>query len=96
MKKTNDEPIKDILKQFVNDYKHKPKMNKAKIVGMWEEIMGKTIAGYTRELQVHQGKLYIYIDSSSLRQELSFSKEKIKQLVNEELKEEFIREVIIR
>ncbi len=96
MRDTNDEPIKNVLKQFMDGYNHKPKVLKAKIVSSWESLMGKTIDSYTKDIQVHNQKMYIYIDSSPLRQELSYAKDKIKKLVNEELGEEYIKQVIIR
>ena len=96
MRPTNDEPIKNILQQFINDYRLNPKLTKMKIVNAWEKLMGTTIANYTKEIFVSKGVLYLRIDSSPLRQNLSYDKDLIKRRLNEELGEEYIEEVVIR
>jgi hypothetical protein len=58
--------------------------------------MGKTISTYTSNISVRKNVLYLTILSAPLKQELSYAKDKIKLRLNEELGEEFIREVVIR
>ena len=95
MKKSNDQVLSEVLKQMVNVFKLKPNLYKTKIENLWEEMMGKTIAGYTRELRLHNNVLYVTIESASLRSELHFGREKILKMMNEEIGEEFLKEVII-
>lgn len=45
---------------------------------------------------MHQHILYITLDSPTLKTELSFSKDKIKDMLNTELGEKYILEVIIK
>lgn len=96
MKKTNEQSLKDVLKDLVETYRLKSKLNQTRINSIWEQLMGKSISNYTKEIKVRKNKLYLTIESASLRQELSFGKDKIRQMLNEELGEEFIQEVIIR
>jgi predicted nucleic acid-binding Zn ribbon protein len=92
----NDQPIKDILKLFVEKYRLKAKLHQTKLDELWGKLMGPTIAGYTRELRMRGKKLYVTVDSAPLRQELSMGKEKLRNLLNEALGEEYIKDVIIR
>ncbi len=96
MKKHNDQRIDEVLKNMVGGYKHKSKLYKNKLATTWENTMGATIAKYTSRISVRNNKLFITIDSAPLKQELSFAKEKIKKVMNEELGENFISEVVIR
>lgn len=96
MKKHNDQRIDEVLKNMVGGYKHKSKLYKNKLATTWENTMGVTIAKYTSRISVRNNKLFITIDSAPLKQELSFAKEKIKKVMNEELGENFISEVVIR
>ena len=96
MRDKNDRPIKNVLKDMLQQYKLKSKFTEVKIKNLWTELMGPSIAGYTKDIVVRRRKMYINIDSAALRQELSFSKEKIKNLINEELGEEYLEEVFIR
>jgi hypothetical protein len=63
---------------------------------IWETIMGKTIARYTDKLQIIGDKLIITTHVAPLKQELLYQKEKIKQRVNEALKEKVIADVVIQ
>jgi hypothetical protein len=63
---------------------------------MWEELMGKTIADYTDEIQIIEKKLIITTHMAPLKQELVFQREKIKNRLNEMLNEHAIHEVIIK
>jgi hypothetical protein len=70
---------------------------KTKIISLWGRTMGPTIEQYTKSIDISRtGTLYLTIDSATLRQELSYGKSKIKKILNEELGENFIKEVIIR
>ena len=95
MKNSNDHSLSEVLQQMVHVFKLKPNLYKTKIENLWTEMMGKTIAGYTRELRIHNNVLYVTIESSPLRSELHFGREKIRTMLNEEIGEEFIKEVII-
>jgi len=80
---------------LMDAYKLKPKLFEAQVKTAWPNLMGKTIAGYTSEVRLHKGILYLRITSAPLRNELSYAKEKIKKILNEELGEEYITEVRI-
>jgi hypothetical protein len=66
------------------------------VKSLWEQLMGKTISTYTANLSVRKNVLYLTILSAPLKHELTFAREKIKTLLNEELGEEFIKDVVIR
>ncbi|MEO1514881.1 MAG: DUF721 domain-containing protein [Bacteroidota bacterium] len=96
MKEQNDKTLKDVLKNFVDQKKFKPKLHQLKLEQVWGELMGPSIAGYTRRLYLRGSKLFITIDSAPLKQELSYGKAKILSILNEKLGEDYIEEVIIR
>ena len=93
---TNQVSLKEALKEMLEVYRLKAKLNQTKINAVWSKLMGSSINKYTREIKLRRNKLYITIESASLRQELSFGKEKIIKIINEELGENYIEEVIIR
>lgn len=66
------------------------------IEDIWEEIMGKTIARYTDKIQIIGDKLIISTSVAPLKNELTYQKDKIKQRVNEALKEIVIKEIFIQ
>ncbi|NIG56128.1 DUF721 domain-containing protein [Chitinophaga sp. Cy-1792] len=88
--------IGDALREFLNKSRMKPRLTEVRIQENWEDIMGKTIARYTSGIQLIDGKLIITTTVAPLKQELSYSKDKIIKLVNEKLGENVVKEVIIR
>jgi hypothetical protein len=95
MKKTNDQPIGEVLQQMVNVFRLKPNLYKTKIENLWLEKMGAAIAGYTREIRMSNNVLYVSIESAPLRSELHFGREKIREMFNKELGEDYIKEVVV-
>ena len=85
----------DAMKKFLQKSKLKSDVQAMQIVEVWEQIMGKTIAKYTDSIKIYGNKLYITTKVAPLKQELVYQKEKIIALVNEALKEQVIKEVII-
>ncbi|TXB62343.1 DUF721 domain-containing protein [Phaeodactylibacter luteus] len=95
-REANETTLKDALKAMLEHYRLKGKLNQSRIRHLWEEMMGPSIASYTRDIKLYNKKLFIIIESAPLRQELAFGKEKICRNLNEALGEEAIEEVIIR
>jgi hypothetical protein len=96
MKKQNDLSLQDAMKSMLREYRLEPQMTESRIRTMWEEKMGKTIATYTSSISVRKGVLYLTILSAPLRHELSFSRDKIRSIINDELGQEYIKDVVIR
>jgi len=95
-RKTNDETLGQVLTRLIAAYGHKDKYYQARLRNYWADMMGPTITKHTRELRIRKnGHLYIMIGAASLRQELTFAKEKIKINLNEALGEDYIQEVHI-
>ena len=51
----------------------------------WETVMGKGVYGYTDEVVFKKNTLFIRLSSATLREELSYGKEKIIAMLNEKL-----------
>ena len=88
--------ISEAMQQFLNGSRIKGGIQALQIEDIWEEIMGKTISRYTDKLQIIGDKLIITTNVAPLKNELIYQKEKIKQRVNEALKQKVINEVIIQ
>ncbi len=96
MRNENEQDLGNILKGMVDQFQLKNKLYQSKVEALWPKLMGPSIAGYTTNIKLRQQKLYVDIVSSPLRSELMYGKEKIMKLFNEELGEEYIKDVILR
>ena len=91
-----EQKIGDVLKGMVDSPKWKDKLNETKIRETWKSKMGTTINHHTKEIKFRNEKLFISIESSSLKQELTYERDKIKEMMNKELGGEYIKDVMIR
>lgn len=81
---------------MLSSYQIKDKLAEVDIVQQWEKLMGKLIAKNTQKIYIKDKKLFLYIESSALKQELTYSKSKIIDIINKESGTSLIHEVIIR
>ena len=96
-KRHNDhQKIRDVLASFVENSKLEKGLDMVRVEKAWQELMGNGVQNYTNSLKLHNGTLYVSLSSSVLRQELSYGKEKIIALINEELGKTVVNELILR
>ena len=96
-KRFNEEsPIGDVLKQFISQNKLEAGMDIVNVRDAWKNVMGQGVNNYTTEIQLKGATLYVALSSAVLREELSYGKEKIIKMINEELGKEVVKDVILR
>ncbi len=96
MLKKNEVTLAEAMQMMLQEFKLKSRFDETRVRVLWAKLMGKTIDTYTTELYVRKKVLYLTVISAPLKQELSFSKEKIIQLINEEMGQVYIKEVVIK
>jgi hypothetical protein len=58
--------------------------------------MGNGVNSYTKNVTLKGETLYVELSSSVLREELSHGKSKIITMINEELKREIVKSIVLR
>lgn len=85
-KRENDSfSVKDLMQSFIKEHNLTKGMQKIKIEEAWEKLMGQGVVSYTDAVQLQNSTLIIKLSSSVLREELSYGKEKIIKMMNEEM-----------
>jgi len=96
-KRFNEEqPIGDVLKQFMQANRLQDGMDKLDVREAWKNLMGNGVNNYTREIMLRNNTLYVELTSSVLREELSLGKAKIIAMINDELKREVVKNIVLR
>lgn len=88
--------ISDLLKEFVDNNKLQPGLDKVNVKDAWAEMMGNGVNNYTTAIQLERDTLYVQLSSSVLREELSYGKEKIIKMLNESLGKDVINTLVLR
>ena len=95
-RKSNEQPLKDAVTDMLKAFNLEERMLQYKLIASWEKIMGPTVARRTVEIRFYEKKLFITLNSASLRQELFNERDKIRNLLNEETGAEVVTEVVFK
>ncbi|WP_424494465.1 DUF721 domain-containing protein [Salinimicrobium sp. GXAS 041] len=88
--------ISEALQEFVEDNKLQKGLDKVHVREVWNSQMGPAIEKYTTALKLERNTLYVQLSSSVLREELSYGKEKIIKMLNQELGRELVKKLVLR
>lgn len=89
----NEQTIGEALKYMISELKLETKLLETKTETLWAEIMGARIEKFTEKVTVRKQVMYVYLSSPELRNELSYGKTKILEMINEALDEDYLKEV---
>ncbi|UGU16728.1 DUF721 domain-containing protein [Sinomicrobium kalidii] len=88
--------LSEALKAFIEQNKLQSGMDKIDVREAWKQLMGNGINNYTADVQLKGDTLYVNLTSSVLREELSYGRQKIIQMVNDELGKALVKNLILR
>ncbi len=94
MRKTNDKPIKEAIEQMLQVYKIKQRFDETAVIAAWPQLVGKPVANRTKELFIHNKKMYLRVESSVVKSELMLMRSQIIEKINEEAKWNLLEEII--
>ena len=89
-------PIKNIIESFVEQDNISDGIFNIKIQKAWENSVEKKILDYTKEIYVKGEILYIKVSNPILKQEILYSRQKIINLINEELEKDLIKKIVLK
>lgn len=95
-KRQNDfQSMQDLMKTVIQENNLTRGMQQILVTEAWAKIMGKGVVSYTSGLNLRGNVLYIQLKSAVLREELSYGKDKIIKMLNEELGENLISKIVL-
>lgn len=95
MKRQSAQTLGDAIRTYLSEKKgFNRKLLENRVVNSWSEIMGKTVASYTSNVEIRRKKLYVTLTSSVVRHSLSLTKADIVIKINEMMGDEVITEII--
>lgn len=86
--------LKSLLQEFVTTHQLQEGLDKAHVDRLWKMLMGPAISKYTTRIYLDKSTLYVQLSSSVLREELSYGKQKIIQMINQEVGKDLVQELV--
>jgi predicted nucleic acid-binding Zn ribbon protein len=94
MRKPNDVTVKDAISKMLDVYRLRRKFDETSILSIWPDLMGTAIANRTKQIYIHDKKLFLRIESSVIKNELIMVRQGIIQKLNEHAGSEVITEMV--
>lgn len=94
-RKSNERSLKEALEALVSDYGLRAKLDEQAIRAGWSDVAGEMIARHTVKIDLRRGKLTVKVDSAPLRQELTFMRATLVELLNRRFEREVVTEIRI-
>ena len=91
----NNTEIKDLVNIFLKKNKLEKGLLDLEVKKVWFELMDNGIANYTLDVNLRNKTLYIKLSSAALKQELSYGKEKLMDLINKKFDKEIVQKIVL-
>lgn len=96
MKRTNYQPIGEVLKEFFAQPYIASKLAESRIPEAWREVVGQRAASVTTDLRLENHVLYAHLSSSVVRQELFYRRDAIATELNRVLGVKVVNVLIVK
>lgn len=96
MERKDVRKIDSLLQQFVRAHGLERGLAEYRLMKSWNELLGVTIARKTRSLRIQNRKLFVSLNSSVVRNELSMIKDTLIPKLNEAAGMDVIDDVVLR
>ncbi len=87
--------IGQAINQLLKEYHLKPRFDEANVVSSWERIVGKPVAKHTKRIYIRNKVLFIELDSPAMKNDLSFHKNHLLKMVENEFGKDVLKEIVL-
>ena len=92
MKRNDAEQIGKLIRSFLRQESLESPLNERRLISSWAEVLGPTIASYTRELYIKN----VHLTSAALRQERMMGRDLLVRNLNRHVGAQVITNIIFR
>ena len=96
MKRENTQLIKDVLQEFIKEERLEDGLQRVRIFGAWDLVVGDAGARATTSKFFRDGILYCTINSSIVRTQLYYRKEEIVLKINKMLNDNIVSKIVLK
>ena len=96
MRKERVNSIKEILQKLVKKQKFTKKLDEVEVINQLEKIIGNNLNKYIISKYFRDGKIYLQLSSSVLRNELLYQKEELISKINQEIGKKLVKDIVLK
>jgi predicted nucleic acid-binding Zn ribbon protein len=96
MRRSKTISLAEAIQDYIREMNLYNKLREVGIIDSWESMVGKAIASRTTKVYIKDGRLYVHLKSSIVRNELMMIREALRERLNENAGAEVIKEIILK
>jgi predicted nucleic acid-binding Zn ribbon protein len=93
---SNEQSLGEVIQDFLKESGWQKKLDEVHLITQWDKLLGSNLAKYTEEVFIQNDVLHIRLNSSTLRQELSYKKTDLIKELNAMVGKEVITDIILK
>lgn len=96
MRRTKTEKIDILVNKIIEGYAKKGDNYQHLIFSEWKQMLGVTVTNATKKMYLKERKLFVYLDSPIIKQELIYLKEKLIEHFNKKYPQAQLEDIIFK
>jgi predicted nucleic acid-binding Zn ribbon protein len=96
MRRKNTQKLDEVIEKYLEALDVNGKLKEVRLIRSWEEVVGSLIARKTDRIFIRQGVLFVYMNSSIARSELSMVRESLVEKLNQKAGGQVIRDMVLK
>jgi predicted nucleic acid-binding Zn ribbon protein len=96
MRRSKTITLAEAMKDYIKEMHLEGKLNEVSVINSWEETVGKAIASRTTKIYIKDQVLYVFLNSSVVRNELLMLRQALREKLNERAGAEVVREIVLK
>jgi DNA-binding XRE family transcriptional regulator len=94
MRQSKSEKLGEIVNQILRLNGLETPLNQYRVIEVWKNTIGKSFEKYTENIFIKNQTLYIKLNSSTVRNELSMHQKSLTERINSEVKAQVIANIV--
>ena len=95
MKREQAKSVKELMTLFVKEMGLESGLDEIRVSQLWDELLGQSIASASIQKQLKEGKYYVLLNSSVVRNYLFTERKNIMAKINEAMGKTLILDIIL-
>tara|TARA_A100000164_G_C21561555_1_gene609740 strand:- start:16 stop:312 length:297 start_codon:yes stop_codon:yes gene_type:complete len=93
---SNMTSLSNVMRKILKNPKLSKRLDNIKIIEIWNELIGSNLQKYVLDSKVYNGKLFIKLKSSTLRNEFAYKKSELLKQINKSFGKKIIEDIIFK
>jgi predicted nucleic acid-binding Zn ribbon protein len=96
MRKSNTQPLGDVLRDYLRAMGMDKKLLEIRLIDGWPHVVGMAIAKKTTNLYINKRVLFVYLNSSVAKHQLTMIRDGLVKALNDRVGENLIDEIVFK